>query len=185
MPSPPPPLLPSLPLSFFRALVGGHADCTGPTRQHELDHTWYRSGNRSALIDLDHEVGIDDLSDVWLVLFVSPRMPLYSININSRINFLCTLFQELPCTFLYNLSVYLLFEAGSGACSRELEGARMDVFFGFCFGFSGGFLPFFSFQFLFQFWPVCYRRVISEAESLAVCAVGRGDQIPSTAGSPF
>ena len=41
------------------ATVVDHADCTGPT---QLDHT--RSGNRSALKDLDHKVGINDLSEV-------------------------------------------------------------------------------------------------------------------------
>ena len=34
------------------------AEYTGPTRQHELDHT--RSGDRSALSGVDHEAGTDD-----------------------------------------------------------------------------------------------------------------------------
>ena len=41
----------------------GHADYAAPTRQHDLDHT--RWGNRSALKDLDHQVGIDDLSEMF------------------------------------------------------------------------------------------------------------------------
>ncbi|CAM9366149.1 unnamed protein product [Laminaria digitata] len=47
----------------LRKIVPYHADCTAPTRQHELDHT-YKIGNISALKDLDREVGIDDLSKV-------------------------------------------------------------------------------------------------------------------------
>ena len=38
-----------------------HADCTGPTRQHELDHTRSGIGDLSALKDLAHLMGIDDL----------------------------------------------------------------------------------------------------------------------------
>lgn len=49
-----------------------HADCTDPTRPHELDRSCY-AGNRPALQDLDYEVGmicmicmiLYDLSEVW------------------------------------------------------------------------------------------------------------------------
>ena len=43
--------------------IADHADYTGPTRQHELDHT--RSGiDLSALKDLDHKAEIDDKPEV-------------------------------------------------------------------------------------------------------------------------
>ena len=43
-----------------RKHVRDHADCTGPIRRHELDHTrWVVC--LPCLTDLDHEEGIDDL----------------------------------------------------------------------------------------------------------------------------
>ena len=45
-----------------------HTDHTARTRQHELDHTWYKSSNLSVLKDLAHEVEIEDLSGMWKVL---------------------------------------------------------------------------------------------------------------------
>ena len=47
-----------------------HPNCTAPTRQHELDHTdiqiiqIMQITNIPALKDLDHRLGVDDLSDV-------------------------------------------------------------------------------------------------------------------------
>lgn len=42
----------------------GHADYSGPTRQHErlvLDHRYLRSTNLYGVNDLNHEVGIDGI----------------------------------------------------------------------------------------------------------------------------
>lgn len=47
----------------LQIIYADHAGCTGPTRQHELDHT-YKFGNRSALKELDREAGIDYLSAI-------------------------------------------------------------------------------------------------------------------------
>ena len=43
-----------------------HADYTGAIRQRELDHTDH---DLSALKDLNHEGGVDDLSEVWNLSF--------------------------------------------------------------------------------------------------------------------
>ena len=49
-----------------RKPVLGHADYTAPTRQHEVDRT--RSGiDLPCLADLDHDLGIDYLSQVWML----------------------------------------------------------------------------------------------------------------------
>ena len=46
-----------------RSLHG--SDCTVPNRQHEPDHTRLGTDDLSALIDLDHQVGIRDLAQVY------------------------------------------------------------------------------------------------------------------------
>ena len=51
-----------------RKYVPDHADHTAPTRQHEVDHTDHTDHTDQRSIcpeDVEHQVEIDDLIDVW------------------------------------------------------------------------------------------------------------------------